>query len=368
MFEFSINKLELLPSLLMVAGAVDKKQAIPVLSNILIQVQPGVLILTASDLELEITARIACLNANSESETTVPTKKIIDVVRSLDEDKPLLCSFKDDFVSIKVGRSQFKLGTLPAATYPRCQEDANDLEWTIHRQTLIQLLQSTCFSMAQLDVRAYLNSLLLDFDGQAITAVATDGHRMAIAKHTTDVPKSQHRFLIPKKGVQELLKLLHAINDEKVLLMAGKNHLKIVTTQYTLMTKLVETRFPVYAKAIPLHQDKFVTIDGGSLKRAFARMMILAHEKSKVVVLQIQPGLLTLIANNQEQEEAIETLEAITEGLPLSIGLNAAYMLEVLNHLGEGALRMSFASEDSSILLTPQNDPHYQYIIMPMKL
>lgn len=368
MFELSIEKQQLLGPLLMVASAVDKKQSLPILSNILLQLQDDRLSLTATDLEIEITARLSCRGEGTQGTITVPTKKIVDIIRSLDDDASPRISFKDDVVTIKVGRSLFKLGTLAAKEYPRHKEEVNELELSIQRTALIQLLQSTHFAMAQQDVRVYLNSLLLEFDTQSMTAVTTDGHRMAVARYFTTLPVSQQRLLIPRKGTQEMLRLLQSITDEEVLLSAGKNHLKIETKDYTFISKLAEARFPVYHKAIPTQQDKMVEVDSVRLKRALSRIVILANEKSKAVVLHVQSGQLTLVANNQEKEEASEILEAKTEGDNLSIGINASYLLDVLNHAADGLLRLSFTTMDSSILVESLADAHYQYVIMPMKL
>ncbi|MCL5272767.1 MAG: DNA polymerase III subunit beta, partial [Gammaproteobacteria bacterium] len=174
--------------------------------------------------------------------------------------------------------------------------------------------------------------------------------------------------LLPKKGVQELLRLLNCINDEHVLLSAGKSHFKLISSQFTFMSKLIEARFPPYAKAIPREQDKQIVIDCAHFKRSLARIVILAHEKSKAVMLHLQPGQLTLIANNNEQEEAVETLVAETQGEELKIGLNATYLLDVLNHFGDGQIRLSMSNTDSSILIESLLNEHYQYIIMPMKI
>jgi len=229
-------------------------------------------------------------------------------------------------------------------------------------------LQSTHFAMSQQDVRAFLNGLLLELDGQTIVAVATDGHRMAICRLPCQTTNQHHRLLIPRKGVQEIIRLLNNISDEQVAVSAGKSHFKIVTTQYTFLSKLIEARFPPYAKAIPRDQDKQVIISRDLLRRALSRIIILAHEKSRAVLLHMQPDQLTLISNNQEQEEAIESLEAQTQGDELKIGINASYLLDVLNTVPEGQLRLSMSTTESSILVESLQDAHYQYIIMPMKI
>lgn len=367
MFEFTIKKEELLSPLLTVAGAVDKKQSLAILSNFLFKIKEGSLYLTGTDLEIEISAQVACESHQAEGTITVPAKKFIDIIRSLDENTCPLITYNNGILTIKQGRSLFKLSTLPADNYPLSEDECNEVELTLPRLVLLQLLQCTHFAMSQQDVRIFLNGLLLEFDSNLISSVATDGHRMAICRYSC-VNTTQSKLLLPKKGVQELLRLLNGIDDEHVLLAAGKAHFKLITNRFVFLSKLIEARFPPYAKAIPRDQDKQVLIDCTSLKRALARIVILAHEKSKAVMLHLQPNQLTLIANNNEQEEAVESLIAETSGDELKIGLNATYLLDVLNHFNEAQVKISMSTTDSSILIeSPQYD-QYQYIIMPMKI
>lgn len=368
MFELTISKQQLLTPLLTVAGAVDKKQSLTILSNILLKLIDNQLLLTATDLEIEITCRIPCITQNHTGLITIPVKKMIDIIRSLEDDANPTISFKSGVVSIKEGRSQFKLTTLPADDYPNSEDEISEVEFSVSRLALIHLLQSTHFAMSQQDVRVFLNGLLLEIDAHAIVAVATDGHRMAICRLPNTLGNQHHRLLLPRKGVQEILRLLNNVSDENVLVSAGKNHFKLVTEQYTFSSKLIEARFPPYIRAIPKDQDKQVIIDKDLLKRALSRIVILAHEKSRAVLLHVQQDQLTLIANNQEQEEAIESVPAQTQGDELTIGINASYLLDVLNHLAEGPVRLSLSNTDSSILVESVNDEHYQYIIMPMKI
>lgn len=368
MFELTISKQQLLTPLLTVAGAVDKKQSLTILSNILLRLMDNQLILTATDLEIEITCRIPCITHNESGLITIPVKKTIDVVRSLEEDATPSISFKEGIVSIKSGRSQFKLATLPADDYPNSKNEENEVEFSIPRESLLHLLQSTQFALSQQDVRAYLNGLLLEIGPQSIVCVATDGHRMAICKSSCKTNNQNYRLLVPRKGIQEIIRLLNNVSDETIMVSCGKNHFKLTSAQYTFSSKLIEARFPPYARAIPKGHDKEVMIDRDILKRTLSRIIILANEKLRTVLLHIQSNQLTLIANNQEQEEAIETIPAQTQGSDLTIGMNANYLLDVLNHLAEGLVRLSFFDTDSSILVESVLDDNYQYIIMPTKV
>lgn len=367
MFELTGHRQQLLTPLLTVAGAVDRKQSLAILSNILMRISDNTLHLTATDLEIEITASIPCVTDNQVGAVTVPAKKMVDIIRSLEDDANPIFSYQNDVLLIKVGRSQFKLATLPAADYPSSRDEVNEVEFSIKRDLLLHLFLSTHFALTQNDVRFFLNGLLLELDPQLISVVATDGHRMAISRRQLAHDYQHQRFLIPRKGVLELVRLLNNIEDETILVSAGKNHFKLQTKQYSFVTKLIEARFPAYTKVIPKNQDKSVIVDCSLLKRALSRIVILANEKLRVVTLKLSDNVLTLIAHNQQKEEAFEELVAQTEGGPFEINLNAGYLLDVLNEVAGDTIRMSFLDVNSSILVEFTNDSLYQYIIMPMK-
>lgn len=368
MFELGISKAELLPRLLMVAGAVDKRQSLAILSNILIRIDNNILTLTATDLEMEISAHLPCSATLSDKQITVPAKKFIDIIRSLDDETTPTLTFQAGTVSISSGRSHFKLATLPADDFPSCDKEAVEVEFSLPKADLVHLLQSTHFAMSQQDVRFFLNGLLLEFDGFSITSVATDGHRMAICRRTCETKLPHHRLLLPRKGIQELLRLLNSIQDETLTVVAGKSSFRLISADYAFSSKLIESRFPPYNKAIPVGNDKFVLLEKDNLKRALSRIIILANEKSRAVMMNLHNNTLTLVANNQEQEEASETLEATVDGEDLKIGINASYLLDVLNYLPDGLVRLSMSTTDRSLLVESLLDEQYQYIIMPMKL
>ena len=368
-FELTIGKQQILTPLLTVAGAVDKKQSLPILSNILLQLTDQQFSLTATDLEIQITALVPDASFAQGAAVTVPAKKMIDIIRSLEDEAMPTLSCSGNTLFIKTEQSQFKLATLPAADYPIAENEVSEFEFSLQASALMRLLQATYFAMAQQDVRVYLNGLFLEIDAKSVAAVTADGHRMAICRLTDDTLNQLHRLLIPKKGVQEMLRLLATVpTDESVHLSASKNHISLTTSQFKFSSKLIEARFPPYAKAIPKDHEKIVIIDRDLLKRALSRIVILANEKLRAVVLRIEPNSLTLLASNKEQEEGIETLPAETQGGSLTIGLNATYLLDVLNYFNEGPLRLAFGDADSSILVQAVSDEHYQYIIMPMKL
>jgi DNA polymerase III subunit beta len=368
LFELSIKRDDLLNPLLMVAGAVEKRQTLPILSNILIDVSEQQMLLDATDTEIEIIAKIACPQVQGSGITTVSGKKLIDICRSFKENSELTLCLNKGNLSIKQGRSRFKLVTMEAEDFPNIEDEANELEFSIDKRSFVKLLQTTHFSMAQQDVRYYLNGLLLEMTDNQITSVATDGHRLALCQLTVDSDFPEHKVIIPRKAVQEMLRLLANVEDEKVLLSVSKHHFYLTSNTFTFISKLIEGRFPHYKKVIPKNNDKEVIIGRDALKSSLSRVSILANEKYRGVLLHVLPAMLTIIANNQEQEEAIESLEADTLGQEIKIGINASYLLDVLNNVVTDSVKLSLSEPGNSMLIEPLTDDCAQYIIMPMKI
>ena len=368
MTAFNVNKEQLLPALAIVAGAVDRKQAFPILANFLITLKNHFMTITATDLEIEVSAELPITYEDEPLSFTVPAKKMMDIIRALEDKLEPSFSLQQDLFIIKEKRSQFKLATMPAEDFPASKQDASVIELSLPRLAFLHLLQSTHFAISQQEVRAYLNGLLLEFNPKSITAVATDGHRLALNQIEIVQEPAFHRILLPRKGVQEVLKLLAHCEDETIQLFAGLDHFKLVTKQFVLFSSLIESRFPPYAKAIPKDHDKTVVVDTDALKRSLSRIVILANEKSRAIIMQIEPNLLTIIANNQEKEEAFDAIEAETTGGAVKIGLNANYLIDVLSYISDSKVKISLGTEDDSILIESMSDAAYRYIIMPMKI
>jgi DNA polymerase-3 subunit beta len=367
MSSLKVNKMDLLTPLSMVAGVVDRKQSKPVLANVRLRWDTHTLTMTCSDLEIQTTAKVPCESQEPDG-ITVAAKKFLEIIRCLDDVAVVELMVQDGHLRIKQQRSQFKLATLPIEQFPMRQiEDAGELRH-IPRVPLMKALQSTVFAIALQDVRAFLNGLLMSVENEYLVMVGMDGHRMAISKMALPETFSERRLILPRKSVNDLLRLLQQVDDEEVRMTLHADHCVLTTAQYHWDSKLIDARFPAYQRAIPQQQDKLVYVDREQLRRALVRTMILANERFKAVVLSWTQSELQLVAYNQEHEEAAEILTADVQGEDMKIGVNAHYLLDVLSHLPEGQICMSFTNADSSILVQSAHDKNYQYLIMPMKL
>tara|TARA_B110000879_G_C11143558_1_gene501404 strand:+ start:761 stop:1867 length:1107 start_codon:yes stop_codon:yes gene_type:complete len=368
MFKFSIERETLLTSLLLVIGAVDKRNTLPVLSNVLLDLNQNMLTLSGTDTEIEFTSRLVLVGSDDTGRITVPARKFIDICRSLNEGAVINISAQTDRVLVTSGRSRFVLMSLPADDYPATPDEQPILEFQIETRALIDILQVTHFSMAQQDVRFYLNGLLIELLNQEVFSVSTDGHRLAVARVPLDTPIMNSKMILPRKGVLELLRLINEIKDEMVLIQQTESHFYLKTCDYQFISKLVSGRFPNYKRVLPIDNDKFFLVDRDLFKQTLSRVSILANEKYRAITLDISERKLVMNAINKEQEEAVEELEVDTQGEGISIGVNASYIIDVLNTVPPGLVKLSFSEPDKSILLESLNLPIASYVIMPLKI
>lgn len=368
MFKFSIEREPLLTAMLLVVGAVEKRNTLPVLSNVLMDVSEDGLTLAGTDTEIELKSHIPVKSVEKQGKTTIPARKIIDICRSLNDGVDINFSTKEDRVLISCGRSRFNLTSISADDYPCAPDELPELEFQIETKALIELLQVSHFCMAQQDVRFYLNGLLLESVGQKLFSVSTDGHRLALASISLDSPLPESKLILPRKGVLELLRLLNDIEDESVLIKQTVNHFYLITKKHQFVSKLIIAKFPNHQRVIPVDNDKQLLVDRDLLKKTLLRVSILANEKYRAVTLAISHCKLTIDAVNQEQEQAIEELEVDTQGEPISIGINATYLIDVLNNIPPGLVKLSFSEPNKSILLESVALPIAKYIIMPIKI
>jgi len=366
--KFSVQRENLLTSLQHVIGAVERKQTSPILGNILIEASDQILF-TASDSEIELQA-LADIHVDQPGNITVPARKLYDICRHLPESARIDVSIESDKAKLKSSRSRFTLSTLPANEFPKVDGLKDAQLVTLSVEELHKSLQSTAFSMAQQDVRFYLNGLLLEIDSQRLSCVATDGHRLAYSICDTKAePNNPVRAIVPRKSVGELQRLLGSAEpDDEVAIHVTPQQLQVVINDIRLTTKLIDGSFPDYNRVIPVDSNKELLIDCDTLKRALTRASVLSNEKYRGVRLALQTGLVTITTNNPEQEEAIDELEVDYNGDSAEIGFNVQYLLDVLSAIDTDNALIRLKDGNSSALITPEQDSTNKYVVMPMRL
>ena len=357
----------LLAGLQQVCGVVERRQTLPILANVLVNVAGGEAWLTAYDHEVQLKSLVK-LDGEGEADFTLPARKLLDICRALPEGANIGFVIDGERATVSSGRSRFTLGVLPAEDYPALEVSASAHTVEVPQGVLKRLLEKTQFAMAHQDVRYYLNGLLLELDGEWLRAVATDGHRLAVsATRLAQEMASPVQVIIPRKGVMELGKLLEN-GDNLARCDIGANQIRISMPGFSFTSKLIDGRFPDYRRVIPHDLDKELVAEREPLRQALARAAILSNEKYRGIMLDISENTLQLRAHNPEQEEAEEVVEVEYKNDALVIGYNVAYLLDVLSVIDAEEVRLALRDSGSSCLITAKDSDDDQYIVMPMRL
>ncbi len=350
-----------------VTSVVERKQNSPILSNLLLKINQNQLSLTGTDLEVEMVINTEA-ESNDIGETTLPAKKFLDICRTLPDGAKLTINIDDNKAVIRSGKSRFTLSTLAANEFPQSEALNASQDISLKQSTFKKLIDQVQFSMAQQDVRYYLNGLMLEIDPQHIVTVATDGHRLAICKEDTETGIPEKRqIIIPRKGVSELSKLLED-SDALVKLQLGDNLIKATLGNIVFTSKLIDGKFPDYNQVLPVDNDAILECSREVLKQAFSRTSVLSNEKYRGMRLSLSNNILNATINNPDQEEAEEEIEVNYSGNEFEIGFNVAYFLDVLNTLKDDDVVIKFKDANSSCMIQAKNDDSARYVIMPMRL
>ncbi len=356
----------LLKPLQAVIGVVERRQTMPILSNVLMVAKEGQLSVTATDLEVELVA-VADVDVESGGEITVSGRKLLDICRALPESADVTVNVSGDKLFVKSGRSKFSLATLPAAEFPTVEDIKAGQTITVPQGVLGKLIEKTHFSMAQQDVRYYLNGMLLETGGKHLRAVATDGHRLALSQaELKGASLNEQQVIVPRKGVLELQRLMSGEGELDIEL--GANHVRIQLDGIRFTSKLIDGRFPEYERVIPKESSNELTADRTLLKGALQRTAILSNEKYRGIRLIIRDNGVVLQAHNPEQEEAEEELEVKYGGEDIEIGFNVNYLLDALGAVEGDQISVSVQDSNSSCLIRQPGADDCKFVVMPMRL
>ncbi|MFZ5524724.1 MAG: DNA polymerase III subunit beta [Pseudomonadota bacterium] len=368
MFIEKTDKETILKPLQVVIGIVERKQTLPILSNVLIEKEPGKIRFTATDLEIQITTSIESKTSDGDiSAITVGGKKIQEILRVLPDQSKISIEVKENKAQIKSSKSRFSLQTLPAQDFPKL---SNQLEGakkiSLKQLALKTLLLSVQYAMAQQDVRYYLNGVLLIIEGNKLKAVATDGHRLAFNACIIEGEHQKQEIILPRKAILELCKLLDD-SEELIELEFSQQQVKASFSGVSLITKVIEGKFPDYERVIPKY-DNHLEMNRVAIQQALQRAAILSNEKFRGVRFVLTEKNLSVISSNSEQEEAQEEIETNYHGAAIDIGFNVNYLMDGLNNISSETAIFSFGDPNSSILITTLDNQEFRYVVMPMRI
>jgi len=363
--KFSAARDVLLKPLQAVIGVVERRQTMPILSNVLLVAKGNGLAVTATDLEVELVAQ-AEVSVDADGEITVSGRKLLDICRALPEGSEIDISLSGEKVVVRSGRSKFSLATLPAAEFPTVEDIKAGQTIKVAQDVLGGLVEKTHFSMAQQDVRYYLNGMLLETAGKFLRAVATDGHRLALSEAELGSAMEEQQVIVPRKGVLELQRLM--TGEGSVNLELGPNHVRIQLDGIRFTSKLIDGRFPEYDRVIPKESSNELTADKDAFRGALQRTAILSNEKYRGIRLIIRDSGVVMQAHNPEQEEAEEELEVTYSGEDIEIGFNVNYLLDALGAVDGDEVTLSVLDGNSSCLIRQPGRDDCKFVVMPMRL
>jgi len=375
--KLSIERAELLKALGHVQSVVERRNTIPILSNVLLTATDGSLRLTATDLDIEI-VETANVDVASPGEVTAPAHTLYDIARKLpDGAKVMLETSGDDRLSVEAGRSEFALPLLPAGDFPQMTADGFSHEFDIGADALRRLIDKTRFAISTEETRYYLNGIYLHGhatgDGaEKLRAVATDGHRLALAEAALPAGASgMPGIIVPRKTVAEVRRLIDTMDGTVgVKVSEGKIRFDLggATGGATLTSKLIDGNFPDYERVIPKNNPKVLVLDNKVFNSAVDRVATISSEKSKSIKIALSEGTLSLTVNNPEAGRASEDLMVEYSDDPLEIGFNAKYLMDVAGQIEGRDATFHLADPASPALVKDSEDPDSLFVLMPLRV
>jgi len=370
--EITVGKFELLRELTATQGVVERKTTIPILSNYLFEAAGDKLSLTATDLDLSL--RTCCTaKVKKEGSCTIPARKLHDYVKLLPDADITIKLLENHWVSIRCGRSNTKMVGMARSNFPSLPAFPTAGVVRIPSGVLRQMIAKTTFAIANEESRYTLNGGLMVLKPESITMVATDGHRLAHierAGQKFDGVSGEMKTLVPKKAMDELKTLLDSTDVDSIDFAKDESTLYFRVGPRLLTSRQLTGQFPNYEAVLPKDNNKSVTINCEDLSGAIQRVAQFADERSRAVRLKIEKGELKISASSSETGESEDSIETNYNGDSVTIGFNAAYLLDFLKATGSGEVRIEFKDAQSAGQLRPgEGDEYkYRYIVMPMRI
>lgn len=368
--EIKIGRDDFLNGIQKVQGIVESKGAMPILAHVLIHTEKDGVVIQATDLEIGIKGFLPA-KVVAEGSITVNARKLFDILRALPDLEVHVTRDDNDWVSLKCGKSNFRLPGLPSADFPKLPEYSETALMEFSGPRLKEMIRKTYFAISPDESRQALNGLLLEQDGDHVNLVGTDGHRLSFIRRPllkSNVQGDEKSFLLPKKVLTELLKLMETDEGATYAFSVKDNQLAFIHGREVIVSRKIDGKFPNYQQVIPSDNNLKIAINTQALTQALTRVALLADEKSKMVRFEIKKGSLSLVSDHTELGGAQEEVEIDYEGEEVRVGLNAKYILDVLSVIEADEVTLNLKDQNHSCLLTTSEDKDYRSIVMPMRL
>ncbi|VFP77989.1 Beta sliding clamp [Buchnera aphidicola (Cinara cuneomaculata)] len=367
--EFKIKKNDFLNSFKKINKIITKNTIFPVLENIMIQINKNMLKLTSSTLELELNAYIHKKNYifYTAGCITVSGKKIFNICRNIKSNVELHFQLFNQKITIKILNSIFKLNTISYKKFPQFKIIKNNKEFFMSQLMLKEIILLTHFSIANNDIRNTLNGMLLEYKGNYLYGVTTDGHRLSLYKTHVDLHIHEFSIIINKKAILELYRLLNYTTD-LIEIIIHNHYVSFQINNIILITKLINGHFPNYHDIILNTYTRCIVISIEQLKESLLKTSILCNTTFKGVYLNFSKNLLTITSSNQDDEESRDSFRIDYKYENISFSINVFYLLDVLNVLKNNTINIVFNIPISSIQIQSNIQKEIKFIIMPLKI
>ena len=364
--DFYITKEEVVKSINLTLGVVEKRQTLPILSNVLFEVDESSLKLTATDLESEISTTSTISNFKSGGKITAPARKLSDLCRLMPDLAEIHFYLDGDNLKIETESGKYNLSTLPSEDFPVFETEDTQSQINISSQNLKNLITKTSFAMGNQDWRHYLNGLYMMIDDKVITTVATDAHRLAMATSSLNEASSESTSgIVPRKSINEIGKLV-GDESENVVIQLGQTSIAANVSGTTFVSKLIEGKFPDYEQVIPSGESSLLVVDRKNFSESLSRVSVLSSEKYKGVRIITKKDSLNISANNPEKEQGEENLSCEYQGEEIDIAFNVNYLQEILSTIDSEKIEINFFGSEKSCLITDPNSDNLKYVVMPL--
>ena len=364
--DFYITKEEVVKSINLTLGVVEKRQTLPILSNVLFEVDESSLKLTATDLESEISTTSTISNFKSGGKITAPARKLSDLCRLMPDLAEIHFYLDGDNLKIETESGKYNLSTLPSEDFPVFETEDTQSQINISSQNLKNLITKTSFAMGNQDWRHYLNGLYMMIDDKVITTVATDAHRLAMATSSLNEASSESTSgIVPRKSINEIGKLV-GDESENVVIQLGQTSIAANVSGTTFVSKLIEGKFPDYEQVIPSGESSLLVVDRKNFSESLSRVSVLSSEKYKGVRIITKKDSLNISANNPEKEQGEEVVSCEYSGEEIDIAFNVNYLQEILSTIDSEKIEINFFGSEKSCLITDPNSENLKYVVMPL--
>ena len=370
--QFVVKRDILLKSLNFVQGIVEKKNTLPILSNVLLQLKDKKLSIVATDLDIIFYDEISDVKVITEGSTTTSAAVLYDILRKISLNSELNFDLRsENKLSLKSDNSDFNLLCLPTDNFPTFSDEFDDQEIPLNNTKFLKLLNKTRISISNDDTRHYLNGVYFhiteDHGRNFLTGVATDSHRLSSSSLEIDTVNDFKSLILPRKTVYQLCSLLSEIS-EKLIMQIGENKIKFQIGNMKLISKVIDGKFPDYKKVVPTSNDKSLIVASKEFIDSIERVTSVSLDRKEGVKLIINKENIQLSVNSANSGEGNEKIKAQFNSESLNISFNSKYLIDIASEVEDKNLKMNFKDSISPVLIEDFSDKNSYYVIMPMKI